>query len=257
MRESYGCNPRRLRFHLTSASLNTTQKMTKYKNISSFKFNMIADLPQELQDVIFRKLHVKDRAKLLMALPKSAILFRKTHQCKYREKKLGILSNAIEKRHLDTSKMPIAIKEFITKECASDDPTIQGLVIPVSINSDIQTDAKLRERLYRATPEQFDEITRNSPSYTDYVMNNPMLFLSGAAILYGNEALFAHLLNTLPITKERIANNLCICGTTDYRMITYCFKYQIPFTKEQLEKLAKKAIELLHIESYQEILKHL
>lgn len=220
---------------------------------------MIADLPHEVQDLIFRKLHVKDRAKLLMALPKSAIPFRKTDQHKCKEKHLGILSNAIRKRHLATDKMAQRVKDFLVNTCESEDPTLEEVKSQLQFAKvDISSDYDLREMLYKSTPKEFTDTISKNPEYEKYIFENELNFIIGV-LIYGNEPLFMYLLDRkgCTLTKSYIASAVTdIYHTTSRAAVNILLKH-IPFSKEQLESLAKKAIEKLEFETYQEILKHL
>lgn len=83
---------------------------------------MITQLPVEIQEIIYNKLHVKDRVMLLASKK-----FDFKPKPKANEKKLGVLSKAIAKRKV--TKLSEPITRFIGS-CSSSDPTIQEMSKP-------------------------------------------------------------------------------------------------------------------------------
>jgi hypothetical protein len=79
---------------------------------------MITQLPTEVQELIYNKLHVNDRVKLLMSIPRNHKIRIKLQST---ERKLSILAKAINKRKL--SKLSIPIVSFLAK-CDPMDATL-------------------------------------------------------------------------------------------------------------------------------------
>lgn len=75
-------------------------------------------LPSEIQELVYRKLHVTDRVKLSMALPRNTKVQVKPRVA---EKKLGVLAKAVKRRRI--ASLSDAMKCFITT-CDPTDPTI-------------------------------------------------------------------------------------------------------------------------------------
>ena len=88
---------------------------------------MLVDLPHDVHESIFNNMHVKDRSKFLMSLPKhirSLPAFAASH-VKQREKKLGGLCGAIKKKYV--TRITDKIVQFLAT-CQADDPTVLEIV---------------------------------------------------------------------------------------------------------------------------------
>jgi len=75
----------------------------------------------ELQDIIYNKLHVRDRINLISALPKKHVIKVKYP---YDEKKLGVLAKAIHLGKVEKLSEPM---KFFLRNCSSSDPTIHEI----------------------------------------------------------------------------------------------------------------------------------
>jgi hypothetical protein len=86
---------------------------------------MLLELPFDVQQAVLKHLHVKDRAKLTMALPKD--LRTRIGGCKNSatERRLGLLSKAVAKKHV--RKLTPAIERFLKLHCEGSDPTIKEM----------------------------------------------------------------------------------------------------------------------------------
>ena len=133
---------------------------------------MITSIPIELQEQIYHLLHVNDRAKLLMALPKDTVQKVKSKNAKYIEKKLGIITRALKTKKLD--KLTPTLHDFFCR-CNQNDITFNDIIqdypeLKLKTTNTTKTTKTLAEKIIDGTVviEDFTHIDENSyPSNWD------------------------------------------------------------------------------------------
>jgi hypothetical protein len=86
---------------------------------------MFLQLPKEIQEVIYDKLHVRDRVMLNVALPKEARIKRTIRTDKLRDKQIGMTWHYIMKRK--PARLSASMRMFL--ETHKQDPTVQELIM--------------------------------------------------------------------------------------------------------------------------------
>ncbi len=89
----------------------------------------LADLPSELQDNVCDALHVADRARLAMALPKACAALLKCTKNKRYERALGVLASAIRKKRV--TKLSFMTRRHINRYVDPKDPTLAEMALHV------------------------------------------------------------------------------------------------------------------------------
>lgn len=229
---------------------------------------MIQNLPTEIQEIIYKKLHVRDRIRLLSVIPNDTRNKMKTF-CKYKEKRLGVLSKAIEKKKV--KKISFQIMEFI-KSCEANDPTLKAIseVFP-EIGTIEQTKKSIFQKIQDGTlsdedyvdPKEYEYIIYKCPPSIWTILWNKenvkewMTRYNGRSFLfnlfnYGNKALIEFLKNDdnypWPWTETRdyILKNPNIMLRKNVREILLEY---FTFSKAELTSIWEYAISEMDIDS--------
>lgn len=133
---------------------------------------MFTELPRGVQEKIFDSLHVKDRAKLNMALPKPLKFTKTIKTSKDVDKKLGVIANAFKKNRI--KRVNGQLKSFLLK-INEDDPTIQDIVQQFPELKPLyktKTSSSIIEQIRENNIQDLDDITNeelNDEIYTTIV----------------------------------------------------------------------------------------
>jgi len=85
---------------------------------------MFLDLPSNCKELVYDKLHVRDRIALNMALPRSERIVRTAKTCAVVDKRLAIVAKVVKRQ--PNVKIGARVLEFLTRH--RDDPTVLELV---------------------------------------------------------------------------------------------------------------------------------
>ena len=244
-------------------------------------------LPADIQQMVYDRLHACDRAKLYIALPKQSRRDLRV-QPSYKECALTVLSRAIQKHKV--KRLSYAMLNFL-KDCDKDDPTCAPIIEafpevaktmkcksilnhkPSSTfydkifeNSLTEADAKVitldyfyatRYTVARFSLDTFKLLYQHSTAFCEYIKDISK-YLSDVSTAYNVD-----LVNELLENKEKydITNDIltyyrrCVVNfyTVSWKYLSDTYLAHINFTKEELEKVYENVLDLMDIKSAEKI----
>lgn len=251
---------------------------------------MLTEIPLEINELISKRLHVCDRAKMFMALPKNiAASIPKPPASK--EKQLASIYNAVIRKRKIT-KLSHPMKKFLESYDPSD-PTVVSIYKELGVSSKMtlmdvaehiendtlnadhlknftfkpeefhHTHGRFLTSIYKTTPDTFQMLMTMLPEFKTFMQDVMPRSLMFNVFNYGNEALFLHLRDSVEyqfdmpdLLQYVAAQSLSIqtmwsCGSDTRSMF---LKYLRPYyNKEALEEKWLMLMESMDIDAANDI----
>jgi len=247
---------------------------------------MLTELPVEIQERVYNGLHVRDRIKLLMALPKACVR-RIRVRPHHNEKKLGVLAKAVEKRRVE--RLSSTMVAFLKEECVEGDPTIGeiGKVFPELLDDDGTDDIAGRirngtltakdleglvDKMYRGLGAVRAAVYQCTPAVFDVLYGSEEV--RAWMQMFGGQCFIFNLFNYMnPTLIEYLRSAEMVDGFVwpwdlAYKNIMECrhtwvvpatrklILEQVPWTTEQLDEIWKNMMEDMNIDAATEVEAH-